>query len=329
MAVTKVPVNLVKKSWARDTWKAGLHKSYFDKFMGTGADSIVQIKTELKKDKGDSIVIPLLMPLKGAGVLDDNMLEGNEESLIYKDFKVSINQLRNAVRIAGKFEEQKTQLNMRTDAKNALSDWLSTKIDKMIFTKLSTNPSIDRVVYGGTAKTASALKASDTFSADLIGVAKRLALADEDTMVKPLKINGADTYVLVIDQYQARDLMHDEKFLEAQKYANVRGDKNPIFSGALGIYDGVVIHQCNRVIRDTKTNGTTPFSHALFMGAQAAVMAVGNEPTWEEDTFDYGNQQGFSFGRIFGIEKAAYDYDGDGNATDFGVVNIVTATPND
>lgn len=329
MAVTKISPALVKKSWARDTWKAGLHKSYFDKFTGTSSDSIVQIKEELKKDKGDSITIPLLMPLKGAGVFDDNMLEGNEESLIYKDFSVTINQLRNAVRLAGKFEEQKTQINMRTDAKNALSDWLATKIDKMIFTKLSTNPSADRVIYGGTASDAASLTASDVFTADIIGKAKRLAMADEDTMVKPIKINGADTYVMIIDQYQARDLLKDQKFLDAQQYANIRGDKNPIFSGALGMYDGVVIHQCNRVIRDLKTNSTTPFSNALFLGAQAAVMAVGNEPTWAEDEFDYHNQVGFAFGRIFGIEKAAYDYDGDGKATDFGVVNIITATPND
>lgn len=327
MAVTKIDEALVQKAWAEDTWKAGLHKSYFEKFTGKGADSIVQIKTELQKNKGDNITIGLLMPLKGAGVLDDNMLEGNEESLIYKDFNVSINQLRNAVRIAGKFEEQKTKINMRTDAKNALSDWLATTIDKQIFTKLSTNPSTDRVIYGGTATDASALDASSIFTADIIGKAKRLALADEDTMVKPIRVNGADTYVMVIDQYQARDLMKDQKFLDAQQYANVRGEKNPIFSGALGMYDGVVIHQCNRVIRDT--TGTVPHSNALFLGAQAAVMAVGNNPTWNEDTFDYGNQVGFAFGRMFGIEKAAYDYDGDGTKTDFGVVNVITATPND
>lgn len=327
MAVTKINDTLVKKSWARDTWKAGLHKSYFEKFTGTSADSIVQIKTDLKKDKGDSIIIPLLMPLKGAGVLDDNMLEGNEESLIYKDFSVSINQLRNAVRLAGKFEEQKTQINMRTDAKNSLSDWLARTIDNTIFKKLSTNPSEDRVIYGGSAKSADALAASDTFSADIIGKAKRLALADEDTMVKPIRVNGVDTYVMVIDQYQARDLMNDQKFREAQEYANIRGEKNPIFSGALGMYDGVVIHQHNRIIRNT--SGTVPYSSALFLGAQAAVMAVGNEPTWNEDDFDYGNQVGFAFGRMFGIEKAAYDYDGDGKKTDFGVVNVITATPND
>lgn len=329
MATTKIPDALVMKAWAKDTWASGLHKSYFEKFTGTGADSIVQIKTELQKGKGDTVTIPLLMPLTGAGVTGDNMLEGHEENLIYKDFAVTINQLRNAVRLEGRFEEQKTQLNMRTDAKNALSDWLATKIDKTIFSVLSTNPSEDRVIYAGGAANAGALTATQTFSADLIGMAKRKATADENTMVKPIKIDGADTYVMVIDQWQARDLMKDKTFLEAQQYAGIRGKDNPIFTGALGMYDGVVIHQSNRVFRDTTTNTKTPVSNALFLGAQAAVMAVGNEPEWNEDTFDYRNQTGFEFGRIFGIAKSAFDYDGNGKKTDFGVVNVVTASPND
>ena len=54
MATTKIPDTLVMKAWAKDTWASGLHKSYFEKFTGTGADSIVQIKTELQKGKGDN-----------------------------------------------------------------------------------------------------------------------------------------------------------------------------------------------------------------------------------------------------------------------------------
>ena len=78
MAKTIIPASLVKKAWAKDTWAAGIHKSYFDKFTGTGTDNIIQIKEELKKEKGDTINIPLLMPLSGPGVTGDNQLENNE-----------------------------------------------------------------------------------------------------------------------------------------------------------------------------------------------------------------------------------------------------------
>ena len=218
MANTTITVapNLVQEAWAKATWSAGIHKAFFDKFTGTDAGSIIQVKEELKKDKGDSINIPLLMPLTGAGITGDNMLEGNEEALIYRDFSVSIDQLRNAVRLQGKMDEQKTQINMRQDAKTALSDWLATQVAKMIFTALTTDPTANRVVYGGAATSEAAIATGDKFTVDLIGKAKRMAMEDENTMVKPVRIDGVDTYVMVIDQWQARDLMADTKWIEAQ-----------------------------------------------------------------------------------------------------------------
>ena len=147
-------------------------------------------------------------------------------------------------------------------------------------------------------------------------------------MVKPVLIDGIETYIMVIDQWQARDLKADQTWIEAQQYANVRGNDNPIFSGALGVYDGVVLHQCNRILRTNTGSGGTKVGHALFLGRQAAVFAVGTQPTWNEKTFDYGNKIGFEFGRIFGIKKTQFKYDGI-NPTDFGCINVLTASEDD
>ena len=319
---------LVKQAWANDTWESGLHRAFFDKFTGNSPENIIQIREELSKDDGDTINIPLLMPLTGDGVEGDNWLEGNEEAMIYRDFKVTINQLRHAVRLKGKMEEQRVSLDLRRDAKVALSNWLADKIDKTIFKELSTEPTSDRVVFGGTATSEASIGASDIFTTALIGRAKRIALADENTMVKPIIIDGLETYIMILDQWQARDLKSDPTWIEAQQYANVRGNKNPIFSGALGVYDGVVLHQCNRILRTATGSGGTKVGHALFLGRQAAVFAVGNNPTWSEKTFDYDNKIGFQFGRIFGIKKTQFKYDGT-NLTDFGCINVLTASQDD
>ena len=320
---------LVKQAWAKDTCESGIHKAFFDKFTGNSPENIIQIREELAKEDGDTINIPLLMPLTGAGVTGDDWLEGNEEAMIYRDFKVTINQLRHAVRIKGKMTEQSVALDLRRDAKVALANWLADTIDKTIFRELSTNPTPDRVVYGGTATSINTLGATDYFSTDLIGKAKRIALEDENTMIKPLVIDGIETYIMVIDQWQARDLKtKDQRWIEAQQYANVRGSKNPIFTGALGVYDGVVLHQCNRIIREPAGSGGMKVGHALFLGRQAAVFAVGDNPTWNEQTFDYGNKVGFEFGRIFGIKKTQFKYDGT-NPTDFGCINVITASEDD
>ena len=347
-ADTKIPQELVLKAWAKQAWEAGLHDSFFHKFMGSNARSIIQVKEDLKKGPGTSINIPLLLPLSGAGVWDDNILEGNEEALEYASFDTYLHYIRHGVRLNGLYEEQKTQINMRKDARDALAEWLSTFIDTNIFSVLTgvmppfvaagttadnyqfpiKPPSSDRVIYGGSATSEATVAAADVFTADLIGEAKRKATADENTAIRPINIDGHNTDVMVIDPFQARDLRNDPKWLEAQKHANVRGEKNPIFSGAMGMYDGVVIHEHNRVPRTATGASNAKVGDALFLGAQAVVFAEGNAPKWVEKKFDYENKWGVSCGRMFGLQKSQFKYDGTNN-TDFGVINVFTSSVDD
>lgn len=344
---TTIPQSLVLKSWAKKTWQAGIKESYFSKFMGRDAKSIIHVKEELSRGRGTTINIPLLMPLFGAGVIGDNLLEGKEEALVYRDFEVPLNQVRHAVRLEGRFEEQKTQQTMREDARSGLSEWLSTYLDLSIFGILTgvtpsfikntttdifpftlDAPTSDRILYAGNKTAESALTKNDKFDTAIIGKAKRMARADEVTAIRPVRVNGAEHYVMVIDQWQARDLKSDEKWIEAQKHANIRGEKNPIFSGAIGIWDGVIIHECNRVPRTATGASNAVVGHALFLGAQACVFAEGEAPRWVEKEFDYDNKYGVSIGRMFGLKKAQFKFDGT-NWTDFGVINVLTSSAED
>ena len=343
--IAQVAPELVMKYWAKTTWKAGIEETFFNKFMGTSAQDCIHIKEELSKGPGDSINIPLLMALKGPGVLEDNMMEGNEEALVYRSFDVGISRVRNAVRLEGKFDEHKTQINMRQDAKDSLAAWLADWIDNGIFGVLTgilpdnfTNPNqfpfdllpptADRVVFGGGQTQESDITPADKFTPDMIGICKRKAIEDKHKRMRPLRDGGRDLYVMVIDPFQARDLRDDPKWLDAQHYANIRGEKNPIFSGALGMYEGVIIHECTRVPRTATGKSGAKVGHALFLGAQAAVFAQGGAPEWAEDTFDYKNKWGTAFGRMFGLKRSQFKFDGV-NETDFGVINVITSSNDD
>ncbi len=345
MANTYIPEELVLKAWAKKAWEAGWHNAFFEKFTGHDSRSIIHVKEELSKGPGTSVNIPLLLPLNEAGVLDDAKLEGNEEAMEYRSFDVYLHQVRHAVVLKGRYEEKKTQINMRKDAQTSLAEWLGMYIDRSIFGVLTgvlpafaggdaskfpfdlSDPSDGRVLYSGGVTDVDSITAANTFDTTLIGKAKRLALADEDTAVRPIRVNGKDTYVMVIDQWQARDLRNDEKWIEAQEYANIRGESNPIFSGALGIYDGVVIHESNRVPRTTNASDIK-VGHALFLGAQAAVFAEGESPRWTEKKFDYDNQYGISLERMFGVQKSQFKFDGS-TLEDFGVINVITSSVDD
>lgn len=355
---TTVKESLILKYWSKEVWEAGIDESYLKRFMGRDSNSIVHIKTELSKGAGDSINIPLRLPLNGAGVINDDWLEGNEEKLTYADFNVGIAQIRNGVRLEGRYEEQKTQINMRRDAKAALKDWLAKWIDcsglavltgtKPPFVKDDTTdkfpfpiepPSTDRTLYAMERTSEQGLQAGDVFSTKLIGEAKRLAIADEETAIRPVKINGAEHYIMLIDHYQARDLRRDELWIEAQKHANIRGESNPIFTGAMGMFENVIIHENGRVPRTPSGQGATAVAgskyneykdgvmvgHALLLGAQALTFAEGKAPTTDVEYFDYKNKTGFSIARMCGMKRSRFQYNGT-DWTDYGCINVLTSS---
>ena len=104
-----------------------------------------------------------------------------------------------------------------------------------------------------------------------------------------------------------------------------RVDNNPIFTGALGIYNNVVFHSSTRV--PYGANGTTTVTgvrRSIFCGAQAASMAFGqgygpSRMSWTEELFDYRNQLGVSAGMISGMNKLTF------NSEDFGALILSSA----
>ncbi len=319
---TTVPQALIEKAWAKQLWREAEKENFFAKFTGTGNDSIVQVKTELKKDKGDQITVPLVMKLNGAGITGDNTLEGQEEALQFYDCPVVIDQIRHAVRLEGAMEEQKTSLNLRNAAKEGLKVWFAEKMEQMIVDALTTAPDAAHVVYAGAKTSVATVTATDTFSADLISIAARKAKTATPKIRRP-KVDGKEYYVMLVDPYQARDLKNDQKWLEAQKHANVRGDSNPIFTGMLGIYDGVVVHEYEYLPRTASGASSAMVGKALLLGCQAAIKAIGKEAFWKEKAFDYDNQVGFATGAILGFKKAKF------NNKDFACIQVVTASKED
>ena len=322
---TTISEALTKKAWAKQLYKEAETESFFARFTGEGPNSIIQKKTDLRKEKGDSITIGLLMKLKGDGVLGEGMLEGNEEKLTILDFSVKVDQIRNGVKLAGSLTEQKAAVDLRTAAKDALKGWMGEKNEKDTFAALTKDPTPNRVLYAGGRAAENAITASDTFSTAVISAARRKAML-ANPKVRPVNVNGKNWYVMVVDSYQARDLKNDPIWVAAQKDANLRGENNPIFTGALGTYDGVILHEHENIIRTATGAGSIYVGHALLMGAQAGVYAVAKEPNWVEKAFDYDDKVGFATGMIRGIEKAKFTDEESDETFDFGVVQVITSS---
>jgi N4-gp56 family major capsid protein len=334
----------VEEIWGEKTWRQAEKDSYFNdgRFVGTSPNSLIQLNADLSKQKGDRINTPLRARLISDGKVDDAAIEGQEKALVFLD---------------GEMTEQRTKIRMRSEAKDALGLWLAESRDTDVLMGLSglangagtiaaVAPTANRKFYGGQKSDGSTgveTAAGDEFIDNtggrhlfgtlVISHLKRMARKDGGASygkLRPLNIGGKDWYVMFVSPWQLKALRADNAWLNAQKDANIRGHENPIFSGAAGIWDGVILHEYDKIIDktgngldeefeagDTIANGIT-VARALFCGAQAGVLAYGRKIGWQEKVFEYDSQFGVEISSIYGFSKSQF------NSEDFGVITCDT-----
>lgn len=313
-----IPAALVPKVWAKKVWHEGVKDSYFDKFTAMDGSNVVHQNKDLTNVKGDSVVFGLMMNLSGAGVEGNRaILAGNEEALNIYDFTVNTQLVRNAV---SRFEadDQKTQYDMLKEIKGALKQWLSDWLDNKLIAKLTTTmPNPTETVYASAANTVSSTTANDKLTTALISRAKRKAMMHAPK-VQPIKVDGMDKYIMLVSPWAARDLKDDPKWLAAQQNANVRGSKNPIFTGALGEYDGVILYEYERVSLSNGGASSANVCYNLLLGKQAACFAVARPAKHIEQIDDYGNVAGNGIAFYGAVEKTKF------NGKDYGTIQVIT-----
>lgn len=312
-----IPAALVPKVWAKKVWHEGVKDSYFDKFTAMDGSNVVHQNKDLTNVKGDSVVFGLMMNLNGPGVEGNQKLSGAEDTLNIYDFTVQTKLIRNAV---SRFEadDQKSQFDMLKEIKVALKQWLSDWLDNKLISELSTVASSSKeAVYASAAGTLSSITANDKLTTALISRAKRKAMMHAPK-VQPIKVDGMDKYIMLVSPWAAKDLKDDAKWLAAQQNANVRGSKNPIFTGALGEYDGVILYEYERVA--TMPNGASSANvcYNLLLGKQAACFAVAKPAKHIEQTDDYGNIAGNGIAFYGEVKKTKF------NNKDYGSIQVLT-----
>jgi N4-gp56 family major capsid protein len=349
MADTSYGVNhpLAVKLWSKKLFHESLKSTYFGRFMGTGSDNLIQIKSETSKSAGDKITFGLRMQLAGAGVAGDDTLEGNEESLVTYNDAVYIDQLRHAVVSGGKMSEQRVPFSVREEARMGLQDWFAGRFDTAMFNQLAGRSDLTDTRYtgsqvptaptlslvGGGEGTEASLSATTTHSLTLRMLDKCVARAKTlSPMIRPIMIGGKPHYVAFIhpnDTYQLRGQTSAGQWADIQRAAMEGGkiSDNPIFTGALGVYNGVILHESAYIPNTVDVAaGNTDYRRNIFCGAQAGAIAFGqghsvNKMKWDEELFDYGNKLGVSAGTQYGLKKTVF------NGADFAVITLPVYSP--
>lgn len=371
MALTNFSLltNEQKTVWSMDLWKQARNMSFVNKFLGKGTNSVIQHVTDLKKSqKGARAVLTLLADLEGDGVAGDRTLEGNEEQMKTYEQVIRIDQLRHANRHEGRMADQKSIVEFRSNSRDVLAYWLADRTDQLAFLTMAgisyayktngaarvgsdlpflefaadvaTPSTLRRLRWDGTSATktlvssaaTSSVAATDTPSYEMIVQLKAYA---KDHYVRGVRGSGGDEkYHMFLTPQAMAKLKMESNYIQALRYAQKRGDSNPLFDGSIPEVDGVMIHEFRHVPNTVGASsgskyggsGTVEGCQILFCGAQALGMADIGNPEWDEEGFDYSNQQGISTSKILGFLKPKFNSIYDSNTTqDFGVISCYVA----
>lgn len=332
----------------------------------TASNSMITICNETNKSPGDRIRITLRKQLKGRGVIGDATLESNEESLSTFTQDLIINQLRHAVRSDGAMTEQRVTFSIRNEGMQGLADWWAERWDIWGFYHLAgftpgnntgpADPDTDatgpeynghntitaptRQVFAGTGNAADEdLTTADTFSLIMIDKAVENAKVAQTGVgrvpIRPIMVDGKPYFVVFLHPYDVTNLRirtssstsHPVLWYDIHR-ATLQGGKfeNPIFNGALGEYNGCILHESTHVPPGVNSGSGAIIQNvrrSILCGAQAAVCGFGqghdkSTYDWFEQRFDYGNKLGVKAGCISGLKKSTYTESG--SPHDFGTV---------
>jgi N4-gp56 family major capsid protein len=341
------------KIWGKKLMKVALGQTlFFKKFLGTGEDALIYWHKDLEKANGDQIKYDLLVELGQDGVTGSNELEGNEENLDFQQDTINIEQLRHATGWT-LMSSQRTVHDLRDSATWALGRWWARKFESYMFRYLCGDITINHaqaggtvagttaydsnhVVYAGSATSEATLTTNDRFTLPLIDYCIENAKTQDNRMV-PVMIDGKQHWVMVLHPFSVTDLKLNvggstsSKWMEIQREANNRGKDNPIFTGALGVYNNTILFESQDIFKSrAAADASGEVRRNLFLAARAGCFAMGNAYdkmeqkkmggnnllNWFEYFRDANDKRFVKAGCVFGIKKSVFD------GEDYGTITV-------
>jgi N4-gp56 family major capsid protein len=362
MASTSYGVNdsLTVKLWAKELAHEAVKATEVYPLIGANSNSVIQEKTEAKKGPGDRITVGLRMQLSGDGFTENEVAEGNGESLTTYADNVFVNELGHVVGVRSEntIDAQRVSFDLREEAKDGLVDWWARRISVAFFNQVCGNtatsgtgapssskytglntctaPSTGRVLRPNSLTTDQAVQADSTATMTLSQIDRCVELAKTGgstglPKIRPIRINGGEHYVMYLHPSQVTSVRTSTttgQWLDIQKAAMMGGEttSNPIFTGALGMYNNVVLRESEQIpfgVHGTSSAAQTSTRRAVFLGAQAAAIAFGqnsgeNRYRWNEELYDHKRRLEVSAWAIYGLKKLVW------NSQDFATIVVTT-----
>lgn len=347
---TKIETNdpLTRKRWAKDLYKVMLPEVEFNSLIGTSDTAIIQMKNDLAKGEGDEITFGIRLPLIGDGIAGDESVEGNEEALRLRDFKIGIAEVNKAVDTGGKMEEQRIPYNLMSEAKSALQDWWSQFLSDFVINYLVGNtayrvggkihyaapedPDTKHWMFPNSVTSEAGIVDSDIITLAMLSAMKQRAQLMNmlgGFKLRPLNVNGKPYYRVLMHNYVFDQLKNN---LDTGEWADLQRNANKLGIPQVEIeWDGLLIQKteripCSRVISTNSNGAKLGVYRTVMLGCQAATFGWGGAGDSKSSVMSFvpydRDAKRFMMirgGGIFGMAKTRFRGE-DGELRDFGVV---------
>lgn len=355
MTDTTPATGLVVQQWEDKFFREYIQTSVFKSLMGSDEMSVIQVKEDLTKKRGDTITIALVNRLTNAAVTGTNTLEGNEEDMSSRSFDIAVDKRRNAVRIA-EMSEQKSAISLRDAGRAVLLDWAQEDTRDLIINALGSINGVnfsssteaqrdawlvdnaDRVLFGAAAagytdfSSDAALldTTSDLFNATALD-AMILKAKTSSPKIRPMRDpgNGKRYWVGFANPYAFKNL-RDSIDTEVLASTVVQMEASKLFDGGDILWNGAIIKECDNIPIYTNlgASATTEVTPVYLCGAQALAIAYAKRWKTVTEEFDYGDKYGVAVDGIMGVKKILFGTGSSDTADlkDHGVVTGYFAT---
>ena len=316
--------------------------------IGDDPTFLCQRKKEVFADGGTQATITLVRQLRKKPTYGNQTLRDREEGIATATFKYQINQIRHAVAMNGRITKQRVTWDVWKQSITLMGEYwprvmetaamlhlagvttdVSTQAEQFMdatnlgctFSNAPRAPDAAHIYRvnddAGTlhdedvANDASAVFDTNT-TTRLVTLAKMLPIP-----IRPCMVQGQELYIFFVHPYQVRHLKENSRWL-AKMRDTIKGgaiEGNPLFTGALGIDDGVLYVE-NPYLPPGQNSSTgarvADTRRGVFCGAQALTLGLGKEfdsqSTFQNDmeSWDYANNKGVAATILAGFASPGY-----------------------
>ena len=241
-------------------------------------------------EPGDVIHIQVISPLTRSGKTGNTTLAGTEELINLGQFNLTADWLRHAIGF-NRRATRRAVFNSAKVAEKLLAKWLAKSIDDDMFEQLIVTEA-PTALFGGDVATVLALSGSNVFTPDEIDRCKLELMSVGALPFDVLMDNGQERpmYGIVVSEVSEYQLKSNSTWNQAVREAEIRGQKNRLWTGALGMWNGVIIYTLPTVRASGKKWGSFIRPEARVNGAHTAAVTtitVGDSDTTESNYTEY------------------------------------------